>query len=50
MNKIFKNESSKEFECRQCTIFLNSNELIKGKCPDCENDEDLFENSINEEE
>ena len=46
MNKIFKDDKEKEFICRQCATFLDSNELIEGKCPNCLNDEDLF---INEE-
>ena len=42
--------TAKEFHCRQCNIFLDSDELKKGKCPNCKNDEDLFNNELNEEE
>lgn len=49
MDRIFKDEKEKEFVCRQCAIFLDVNELKDGKCPECENDEDLFMNE-NEDE
>lgn len=42
-----KTDNEKEFICRQCGTFLDSEDLIEGKCPNCETDEDLF---INEEQ
>ena len=47
MNRIFDYESGKEFHCRQCSLFLDSDELVDGNCPSCDNDEDVF---LNEEE
>ncbi len=44
-----KQEYKKEFICKQCGTFLDTNELIEGNCPDCENDEDLFINDGNED-
>jgi len=44
MSRVFKDEKEKEFVCRQCATFLNANELMKGKCPNCDNDEDVFLN------
>lgn len=35
---------SKEFICRQCNTFLNTEDLEDGKCPNCKNDEDVFIN------
>jgi rubrerythrin len=47
MDRIFKDEKDKEFICRQCNTFLDANELTEGKCPNCDNDGDVF---INEDE
>jgi Zn finger protein HypA/HybF involved in hydrogenase expression len=38
-----------ELHCRQCGQFLDSEDLIDGECPNCETDEDLFENDINDD-
>ena len=40
--------SDKDFHCRQCSTFLDSNELKNGCCPDCGTDDDVFMNDINE--
>ena len=39
-----KRDKEKEFICKQCNQFLDSKELVNGKCPHCKNDEDLFIN------
>lgn len=39
-----KADKEKEFICRQCSTYLDSEELLDGKCPNCETDEDLFIN------
>jgi len=39
----------KEFVCRQCGAFLDSDELEKGCCPNCKTDEYVFMNDINDE-
>jgi len=41
-----KEDNKKEFVCKQCCIFLDSEQLIDGKCPNCENDEDVFLNDL----
>ena len=41
-----KNNKEKEFMCRQCGEFLDSEELVEGKCPNCETDEDIFINEL----
>jgi len=46
---LVKNDKDKEFVCRQCASYLDTHELIEGKCPDCNNDEDLFVNDLNED-
>ena len=43
------NNSDKEFICRQCSTYLNADDLIDGNCPNCENDEDIFINEDEEE-
>jgi rubrerythrin len=43
-------ETKKEFICRQCVTFLDSEDLKDGNCPNCENDEDIFMNDLNEDE
>ena len=40
----------KEFVCRHCAIFLAYEELIEGKCPECDSDDSVFLNDIEEEE
>jgi rubrerythrin len=50
MKRWNKEDKDREFECRQCGLFLDGEDLIDGKCPSCENDEDLFDNSLNEDE
>lgn len=44
-----KSNKEKDFYCRQCSNFLDAHELINGCCPECENDEDVFINDINED-
>jgi rubrerythrin len=44
-----KDYKDKEFICRQCNSFLDSGELIEGNCPDCETDEYLFHNDLDED-
>ena len=42
-------DSSKEFICRQCSTFLGVEDLVDGKCPNCDTDEDIFTNDIEDE-
>jgi len=42
-----KTDEDKEFVCRQCSTYLDSEDLEDGKCPNCKSDEDIF---INEDE
>jgi len=44
-----KDNKEKEFVCRPCGKFLDSEELKKGKCPECNSDEDIFLNDLKEE-
>ena len=46
MKKIDK--SDKEFICKQCNTYLDQKDLVDGKCPNCETDEDLFINDKDE--
>jgi hypothetical protein len=46
---IFKDKKDKEFVCRSCGMFLDSNELADGGCH-CETDDDIFANDLKEEE
>jgi rubrerythrin len=41
-----KQYKQKELVCRRCGIFLDSEELVDGNCPSCENDEDVFVNDL----
>ena len=45
----FKNENKKEFVCRRCLLFLNAEDFVDGKCPECGNDEDIFQNDVESE-
>ena len=45
----YKNDNNKEFICRQCSTFLDVDDLIDGKCPNCETDEDIFLNEDDED-
>ena len=47
---IFDKDQAKEFICRQCNTFLDVNDLLNGKCPNCKNDEDIYINDINEKD
>lgn len=49
-NIFYTNDTHKEFVCRQCTTFLNSEDLVDGKCPNCNTDEDIVANDIDEDE
>jgi Zn finger protein HypA/HybF involved in hydrogenase expression len=40
----------KEFVCRKCCIFLDSEDLVDGCCPDCGDDDCVFANDISDEE
>ena len=41
------NSKDKEFICRVCSTFLDKEELVDGRRPDCGSDEDIF---INEDD
>lgn len=45
---IFKQDKDKDFNCRQCGAFLDKEELVDSKCPNCKTDEDLFINNLKE--
>jgi len=40
------NSAEKQFVCRKCSLFLDVEDLKDGKCPDCEEDDNLFENDL----
>ena len=42
-----KDETKKEWICRACLKFLDSEELVDGECPNCETDENIFLNDLN---
>lgn len=42
----YKEENEKEFICRRCSKFLDTEDLVNGKCPNCKTDENIY---INEE-
>lgn len=44
-----KDNKDKEFHCRQCAGFFDSDELENGSCPECGTDEDLFMNEDEDE-
>lgn len=44
-----KDDKEKEFVCRECSKFLDWDELHNGNCPECESDENLFNNDLLEE-
>jgi len=46
----YKDETKKEFVCRQCCTFLDTKELNNGKCPKCDTDEDVYLNDLNDED
>ena len=48
MNWTDKKED-KDFICRGCGSFYDKDELNGGKCPECDTDENLFNNDLNEE-
>jgi len=39
-----KDDKEKEFVCRRCLLFLDTEDLIDGKCPECESDEHIYTN------
>ena len=45
-----KPDNEKEFNCRQCGNFLNVEDLRNGKCPNCDTDEAIFINDLNDED
>jgi Zn finger protein HypA/HybF involved in hydrogenase expression len=45
----FKDDTKKDFICRQCNTFLDSEDLKEGKCPECESDEAIFLNELKDE-
>ena len=45
----YKEETEKEFICRRCSKFLDTEDLVDGKCPYCETDEDIYLNELNDE-
>jgi len=46
----YKDDTKKEFVCRQCMTFLDAEDLIEGKCPKCETDESVFANDLSDED
>ena len=42
----YKDETKKEFICRQCGTFLDTEDLKDGKCPKCDTDEDIYPNDL----
>lgn len=42
-----KDETKKEFICRACLKFLDSQDFVDGCCPICESDESIFVNDLN---
>jgi len=42
-----KDETKKEFVCRQCTRFLDTEDLRNGMCPSCKTDDHIFHNDLN---
>lgn len=40
----WKISDNKDIVCRGCANFFNNQELIEGKCPICETDENLYLN------
>ena len=46
----YKDDTKKEFVCRQCMTFLDTEDLIDGKCPKCNTDESVFANDLNDED
>ena len=49
MSRVFKDDSKKEFHCRECGKFLDSKELEEDGC-NCETDDFIFANELLEEE
>ena len=47
--RVWIKENKKEFVCRQCGSFFNANDLIDSCCPNCETDDDLFINDLNDD-
>lgn len=45
----YKDETKKEFICRQCGTFLDTEDLQDGKCPKCDTDEDIYYNDLIED-
>lgn len=43
-NRISKEESEKEFICKQCSLFLDHHDLKNGCCPECGSDEEIYLN------
>ena len=41
-----KEDSKKEFICRACLKFLESEDFVDGACPICESDESIFVNNL----
>lgn len=39
----------KELICRGCGIFMDYEELVDGKCSNCDSDESVFTNDLSEE-
>ena len=43
---MFIEPTEKEYYCKKCLNFYNSNELEESNCPICETDEFLFINEL----
>lgn len=41
-----KEDNKKEFVCRQCYLFLDSEDFLDGACPECGSDENIFHNDL----
>jgi Zn finger protein HypA/HybF involved in hydrogenase expression len=46
----YKDETKKEFVCRRCVKFLDTKDLKNGKCPNCNTDEDIYNNDLNDDD
>lgn len=40
----------KDYVCRKCSLFLDSEELNDGKCPQCDDDDCVFLNDLKEDD
>ena len=45
-----KPQNKKEYVCRMCGKFLDANELTNNGCPNCDTDENIYLNDLNDED